>query len=354
VRSLAKNEYSVIRLGGRPILALTAGSKRWRWFGIGRYQPSTLKRRLFQWAIRLAIVTGLDVCLFPPRPISWNMPTSDSVADLLDHLLGLVGCPQTKAVMVWPPEVSRERLYIHLLRQDMFPLAFAKLSFDEFNDERLSVETRALRALQELKPRQCRVPAVLDAGLFRSRQYLVVEAVPTDARPVKISYASFPTASVQEYSGKMEVVSSDTLCRFAWWRRYEGAIALNTQFARDVETARRSPTRVCRVHGDLGPANILRSSTGLWIVDWEESCEQAPLLTDFVSYYLGINSRRIIKNPIRGLRDFATRFLCGTKEDRHAAVMALAFLHGTGFGAANHLIGAWNTSRGRRYIHGIL
>jgi hypothetical protein len=334
--------YHVIQLRGRPAIALPVGPKRVRVAGLMRLQPNTLRRTLFRWGLRLAVESGLDVLLGSvPSPLDARLEYN--FAAWLEAVRSSLGERDAKAVVVWPPEPHRGRVYVHLLRPDTTPLAFAKLAFDADGDGCLAAEARALEALGTAGLKECRVPRVLDTGRFPVHRYLLLEPTPANARPVKPAHDAFPSACVQEYAGSPRVIQGNDLRQLPWWRKFRRRAGECPRFAEEVDRLRGSPVRVCRVHGDLGPGNMVRSGPELWLLDWEQSCPQAPESTDTISYYLGLRVRQVYRRPQQALQAFAARYLSSESSfTRRNVLMGLAFLHGAGFAVATQLTNVWN------------
>ncbi|MCR4411182.1 MAG: hypothetical protein NUV77_02015 [Thermoguttaceae bacterium] len=340
------SRYKVLSIRGRPVLAIPSGAKRLELGAVTRYQPQTLKKALLQQCLLWTLRCGLDrwtlapsECL--PKPFD-SFPLEEWLADVGRSF----GYSDTRALIVWPTQPERQRVYLHLLRPDGAAIGFAKISLDSDTDERLVAEAAALEAIRAIRPSTFHVPAVLAAGWVRSRRFLVLEPVPASARPVRANERSFPRKCLAEYASGRRTAALGALAQFAWWRHYRASVDPDSPFAREVEAMADRPAVLTRVHGDLGPANMLQCRGRLWILDWEESNEWAPRLTDPISFDLGLRSRLYREGAARAWERFARRWLRPDDcQNRCDVLLALAFLCGAGREDAIGLVRAW-PSRG--------
>jgi aminoglycoside phosphotransferase (APT) family kinase protein len=102
---------------------------------------------------------------------------------------------------------------------------------------------------------------------------------------------------------------------------------------------------VCRVHGDLGLANMVTDGACIWVFDWELSHSTAPALADAVGFFMSFTVGKIRRDAATHLARFQDRFLSDNSEQQRLAVMlAVAFRHACGIPDAGRLMKAW-TSR---------
>jgi hypothetical protein len=90
---------------------------------------------------------------------------------------------------------------------------------------------------------------------------------------------------------------------------------------------------VGRVHGDFGTANMSAEGNYIWLVDWESTHPQGPVLTDAVGYFVSFG--KMIDSPNRHVRDFTNYFLNnGDPQHRLDVMLALAYRHSSGMADA--------------------
>ncbi|MBW4575255.1 MAG: hypothetical protein KME08_08220 [Aphanothece sp. CMT-3BRIN-NPC111] len=301
--------YCLIRLAKFPIIALPANSRRMKLAGLHCYQATSIKRTIFSWGMHLAIMTGIDKLLSEYVDSSLEPLLPFNFASWLDSVCEFLGEPSANAVVIWPSKRDRGRVYVHLLGCDAKPLAFIKLSLDAYTDRLLLAEANTLADLKAMGLEKFRIPSVLQQGSFQNHSYLSFQHIPVEAKPVNTSWDNFPAQCIQEYAGPDQFVYGEQLRKLPWWQRFWKVTEAESAFAQEVRDLQDLPLRVRRVHGDLVPANMVSVKDQLWIFDWEESCTHAPYMTDEIVFFLALNQRQILSNPVFGLRALAARYL---------------------------------------------
>ncbi len=82
----------------------------------------------------------------------------------------------------------------------------------------------------------------------------------------------------------------------------------------------------------------------MWVLDWEQSAADAPMLADEITFDMGVNARRIATDPVGALREFARRRLRSVDDaGRCEVLMALAFRAAAGPRDARSFIRQWGT-----------
>ncbi len=338
--------YRIYSFLGRRVLAMPAASRRLRLAGLARYQPFTLKRKIFRRLIWASINTGLDWC--------FSRPAVSPLAGVIDFDFYLwmrqaqddLGAGELSGVVYWPPQTSRRRIYVHLFDSDLTPVGFVKVSFDTENDDSLERETKALEKLHADKLKESRVPRVLSAGRFGGHVYLITEPIPVSAKPVPSRIETFPRACICEYAGPPRHVSLQEVTGLSWWASYRNTLE-NTDggFHEDLMRCMDQGIDIGNAHGDMGSANLLRDGNTLWVYDWESYCDDAPALADEIGYYMGLNFTRILTDPRQELGRFRQRFLRDASNQRQCSVLvSLAFLASLGRDDAILFLKNWGNS----------
>lgn len=340
--SVGSSAYRLYKVAGKPILAVPDFPRALRRTALKRLQPSTWKRAAYSWSLHLSMLLGLDdvLSLAVDSPLGSNSELSFN--DWRASMRGLLGYPNLHAAVIWPPQVERERIYVHLF-DGLHAVGFAKLSFGALDAACLEHEASVLRELGAGGAEHFRVPKVLASGRDRSHAFIVMEPLPASVRPLKSTLRAYPASSVDEIAGPVRTVGAEELSTLSWWHDYESRLRADVRpFHDEMMGMVGSGLRVCRAHGDLSPHNIVRDGRGLWIFDWEESCADAPLQTDRLGFELSIHLPDIMATPQHWVRVLKNKHLHARQpRQKLDLMMALAFRHAKGIGDATALMQHW-------------
>ena len=343
-RTSGSNGYLLFRFAGKPVIAVPDSSQKVKLAGLKCYRGITLRRASFAWMTRLLTRLRVDRLLTQPVDSSLSSLLPFNFQDWLDTLRGTIGAPSAEAVIIWPPKTDRGRIYIHLLDANARPLAFVKLALDASNDEYLRNEAQTIGKLQALQLTSFRIPSLMEIGTWNEHYYCVFEPIATDAKPVQSSWNSFPRECVKEYAGQVRIISSQQLTELDWWKNFWEVTPPESAFAQDVRIAQGHPIRVCRAHGDLGIMNMIRVDGQILIFDWEECCDDAPILTDELMFFLVLNQREFLAKPAVGLRKLNQRYLSGASaRRRYDVIMALTFIRASDKLVATKILCNWES-----------
>jgi hypothetical protein len=248
-----------------------------------------------------------------------------------------------RPVVVWPSRFSRGRIYVHLLDGQGRAKAFAKLALDRENSELIENEQRALERLHSLKLKRSKVPRILDSAYFGGQASLVVESFPDGARIT--NWATDPSINdcICEYSGETQTLSMSEVLKLRWWQEFQRTSGPIPAFAALVQETAAGNVEVCRVHGDLNRTNVMRSGDTVWLLDWEQSCELGPCLTDFLCIDVDQRWPASRRDPATSFANFLKAEWEGRSPDhQRRVILALAFLHAAGFPPASVLVQQWD------------
>lgn len=344
--------YRVVSFGGQPVIALPETSRRARLAGLARFQPSTWRRAIFRHGLRMAVGTGLDRFLARRTADPINEADNARLTEAIQHLERTLGQSHLVPTIVWPPQPDRGRVYVHLMREDGSPCAFAKIGLDAANVAKMRVEVTALRRFEMTRPHGFRAPCVLEFEHTADFALAAFEPVPTTAHPGAQDFSSFPSEAVAEYSQPVERVDlRDETQAPIWWRRFRSTArpeqaAFRAELDQLLDADPVAPLTFA--HGDLGPGNILitgRQETPPWIIDWEESDPLAPIRTDPVGFALGVTIRALAADPVRAGQSFVERHLAprDDRTGRRDDLLALAFRTARGFEDVRVLVDRWES-----------
>ena len=347
-RIAEREGYQIFRLAGHPVIAFSSGPRRVRLAGASRIQGYTLKRAMLRHLLRAAVASGLDRLIIEHAPDPLGPSSDFNFALWLRQATRELGAEGLTATVIWPLPLgnTRSRLYVHLLDHSGQPIAFAKISFDEAENEGLHTEARMLKTLSKATLQHFKVPTPFFAGFSQGHYYLMVEAAPTTARPIGNSLRYYPARAVAEIASTPTMVGSEAIFAMPWWNRFLKRYAGIPRFIDEVITSlkHRSAT-LCRIQGDFAAHNLMRDGRTLWIVDWEQGTEAGPQLTDPLRYYLATRKRDCYRRPAAVLNDILHREVTEESSQRRLDVgMALAYLHGARISEATQLLRSWHSS----------
>jgi len=338
--------YRVFRIGGNPVFAVPTRSRGDRLAGIARYKPLTFKQSLYRSVMTLAIWSGFDrfisSTVFDP---SFNNPGFDfgTWADALPSTLSVT---RVSVAIMWPHEAHRSRLYVHVLDDRHRPIAFAKIALDERNDRRLDKEDQLLSQLSEEAYVGIHIPRVIDYRAARpgAHAVLLLESIPVDARLVEPSESSYPADFIKSFAGTPRSLGAEGCNALPWWPSYvDQRERINPAFSAELSRAQTEAALVCRSHGDLTIANLMRDSNDdVWVYDWEESCPDGPVLADEISFFLSVHRPRTAADYETLIAGFRDRFLAENDPCQRVDVMlALAFRSTVNAHKADVIISRW-------------
>ncbi len=272
-------------------------------------------------------------------------PTKSMIRGLLDKLRSVLDAPTAVVAVIWPPQADRGRIYVHVLSPDGGPVAFAKIAFDAKNDRFLAVEADVLRELHTMSLRRCHPPMLLAEGSYGGHRYLVMEPLPERSQPVPVAHDCYPTECIAGFAGHPERLGPEQVRQLNWWQTFQHSRDGGDAFTSELENVAQDGLEVCRVHGDLGPANLVLNAADqrLWLFDWEHYHRHGPKLTDLINFFVAVEHEAIFSDPTEGLRRLADRFLSdGSNVDRQDVMAALVYLHTVRIHAATMLMDRWN------------
>jgi Phosphotransferase enzyme family len=325
------------------VLAVPAVSKAAALAGIAKYQPFTLKRWLYRLVttglIRMGAARLAAVSRVSPVGGEFRFDFAKWCGQLEDCL----GRRIAHAIVTWPPQPWRRRLYVHLLDTNLQAFAFVKVASTDDDHTKLAVEAEALNWLAQLPLQKIRAPRLVHHGRFEEVGYLAMEPLPTVAKPLKLAADCDSAPLTAEFRGEFNRLSGPEIRSLSWWEAYTQALRPEHQaFHAQLQRLMPLGAETCRAHGDLGLANMVRDEHQIWIFDWESCHAAAPALADSIGFFMSFTMAKTERQPLLSLRRIEERFLTEHSDQRRLAVMlALAFRHACGIPDAVSIIGAW-------------
>ena len=334
--------FRMVRWGGRPLLAFPDGAPDLALAAIGCYPAHTWKRRLLRVALEGAMRYGLRrvASTSIESPVSGCDGTA--LADWLTEVRARLGRSGLRPVFVWPADPRRGRIYAHLWDDGDGRVAFCKIALDGGNTMRLANERNMLEQLRVLKPVQSRIPMPVAAGKLMGNGWLALETVPSDARATCWLRDAAIDAQIQEIAGEPRIIDEDELVSLPWWPMVLRVCEMYPAFGVEVRRTAGRGVEVCRAHGDPNRTNVLRRRNEVWLLDWEQADESAPLLTDRAGVAADAAWQVARGNHARLHAGFRDSFPDHHHEPwRSRLALALAYLAAARFPPATTLISRW-------------
>jgi hypothetical protein len=336
--------YLLFRFAGKPVIAIPNGSRRIKLAGLNCYRGFTIRRLGVVWLTRSLTRVGADRLIFESHDAALTSLLPFDFADCLHTIQQSLDLPLAEAVIVWPPQIDRGRLYIHLLQSDGQQIAFVKLSLNEFNDRQLEAESQALQNLENLDTTSFDIPRLVSSGRFNQHVFCVFEPIPAQAKPIPNSKHLEIGKYISEFAGEARRITNEERQCLPWWRKFLETTSAESSFAQELDhSSQRHAISICHTHGDLGKHNMLQFKNRIMIFDWEEFCSDGPVLADELTFFLVQNQRSILSDPLGGLTKLQQQFLSqASPQRRHDVMAALAYIHTTGKPVATVILHNWD------------
>jgi hypothetical protein len=292
----------------------------------------TPKRRLYQNLVLASFLLGVQ------RIFSYSVPITNRAAVELDYerwltmLREKIGKADLKAVLVWPRQSTRERIYIHVFDEWLKACAFVKVGKKIEDQPALDNGFNALVELAAFPYRQIRLPRPLTHGIFDGYPFFIQEPLPPNASPPKWRPDKDISPLLRELCPEGKRLQVGEIMQLSWWKNYTGSLPPGSElFHQELLAQLARGADVGRVHGDFSTANMAIEGKHVWLFDWESTHSQGPILTDAVGYFLSFAVGKIIPHPGHHVRRFVNKFLNGGDPQRRLDVMlALAYRHSCG------------------------
>jgi len=291
---------------------------------------------------RTASALGIDAVLGGLTQTPLGLVEQQDFDKWLENVSAYLGRERLDAAIIWPPQPDRGRIYVHLLDAGGTSVAFAKLSFDQTNNEALRRESDVLRALSGRSGDEWRVPEILHLGQCGANFAMTIQPLPKNVTRLSSQRKNYPAKVVAQYAGPIRTVPLELVNDLSWWSAYKLRTDSVCEFSTELSSRIVRGVRVCFVHGDLTPGNIIRQGKTLWIVDWEDSVSDGPVCSDWLAYLFRTESKDLLKDPIAWLRSLYRSLHRSSAKSIVADLMtAIAFHYARGIPEATQLVMHW-------------
>ena len=339
-------KFHVVKLGSRPLLAVPEGGAGLWQAAIDCYPAHTSKKRLVRKVLHGLARLGLIRWIFTARKLSLPGVGDVDFEAWLSLQCAKLSEVELQAVLVWPADPLRGRVYIYLLNKKGEKVGFCKLGLDAKNNALIERERRALEYLKSMELTLSRIPKLLAHGYLDEKMnggaYLVVETTPTSTRNIDWQSDASIEANIAEYAGSSRRIERAEVESLAWWQKLQKALAEKGAFMQEVNSAVDDGIDVCLAHGDLNCTNVLRNGNEVWLLDWEQSDKNAPFMTDQVCVVVDKLWLADSQDASGNLKKFREHFSYENDPKKCAQIiMALAYLSSVGFTPATTIIDSW-------------
>jgi len=301
---------------------------------------STL-RRLVNRALRIANRVGVLHCIAKPllrnhADISIDVESfasqvSEHIGDQVKHWVAFV---QSKS--------NRLRVYVYYFDKNYKTVVFAKIGIDEQSHRKIEHEYIAIQKLKSdfyKKLFSFCIPEVSDRISVRNGIVLLFEPLHEKNSIKAIEYEEWNSVITQLQTNRRFATTKEIQVK-PWFPKSSATDSDGRRsFLQFFMGVQQDGLHVCRVHGDLTPANIIKTKKKMWVIDWEDYCEEAPLRTDEINYNIQEFSR--YDNSLMARRFIDKYLLTKSNSDCYDVLTALAFLAWTGRELAQVLIDNW-------------
>jgi len=312
-------ELTHVSWGVGKSLVLPRGRRKLQISGLRLYLGRSLRGRLLRHALWFMSRSGILDRFFPaiqsPSPhlsrIDWR--------SWVREVLGGLGCRRGAAAFRIPINTALERAVALFMKDDGTPIGIAKMGLA---DRTAAIAKREAAVLGKLSRRGTRafvVPSPIYEGSFDGNYYFVQSCAPLPLRRSPWRWNLDYERIACELDDLGTAVAHET--EFAWWQGFAADPGYLEPLLSAVADRDSSDIRATLSHGDLVPWN-LTCARRIWLYDWEEYEELAPLLSDRLRFAIMTSSRRNLGRSLKAFVTHAEDSHCIHRED-----VALALAH---------------------------
>ncbi|BDS07651.1 hypothetical protein NT6N_26910 [Oceaniferula spumae] len=328
-------KFHIVKFGGRPLMAFPSSETlpvSLRAAAIRCFPEHTGKKRLVKKSLHRLSSLGLLTWIYPARENFHEGLSGNEFENWFVNLARQLDRAEIFPVLVWPGDPNRGRIYIYLLDTEGEPFGFCKLALDEKNNRLIEKEEKALGHLKSMQLRSFRIPRLLNCGDFSGFRHLVVETTPSNARAIHWGEGADLTPMIDEFSGHPRLIGREEIETLNWWSAMKQTLEHRTSLWRVINASVDDGVEVCRVHGDLNRTNVLLHGDEHWLLDWEQSHENGPYLTDRMCCEVDAIWLETPEDSKGNLKKLQMKVpMLRDEKTRGPSVLALAFLGSAGF-----------------------
>jgi hypothetical protein len=324
-------DYVIFAPGSRKFVAFPVASSRQ---AISLIPSSTRKKVLLK-----AVLYATQRIRLPFPPFSYSNQIEIFPGLTIDSLardLCFSDLSPERVLILWNRDSRRRRAYLWFYDRTGVTLAFAKVVIGY--NERLALQNEKI-TLEFLESRQLRFSVPRNIGYIEQIEYtaLVTTAIPKVIFKT-LSWEDVRVVSEELFQINMKVVPGSSVFKKKWFIDIGSEISFNSlEIIKD--SLQSSSVKTCFIHGDFGSENIYLHNGKLWVIDWEKSCDEGPVLTDMLAHWIG--GCRWGVDTAKLISAFQRFFATYAKEDVLLGVLYLASMK---FPPAEAVVKAWDVA----------
>lgn len=337
---MKNKKYIIFKYKSRNIISIPYYNKIIRNNGYKFYLGSTIRKKIIRIIIRLLTKFRLEYIISYQSETPIPNHKNFEFETWLDKIKDDLNVHNLYAVVNFPSQIYRHRVYVNLLNEYGNSVAFAKLSLDDKNNIDLLNESKNIHELNKNRF-SFSMPNILIHDSFCGCEYLIFESFPIDSllKDGKWETFKFYSNELYKYINEVKCISN-----LSWWDDFLNNATIKNKefFLDDISLLNNNLIETCLVHGDLHRGNTCLIENKVLLFDWESSCIDAPIMTDEIVFFLAEHQRMVSYNPKKVAIKIREHFIKGKDKITKLNVgMALAFLSTTKRQDAKDMIYYW-------------
>lgn len=315
--------YRVFYINQQVVFSIPLAQRSIRVNAYKYFHTGTIKKDVFRFGVKVLTKLNLEGLVARRMTNPIPMYSGFDFNKWRYKIENLIGVDKIFAIVSFPSSESRKRFYVHLFDEEGVNVAFAKVSRDSVNDLFLEDEKRNIENLAN-KEFSFKVPKIIRADIYNDHQFVLYEPMPSDSKVKNSNWEDYGEKISQEL--RKDTVVSKVLSETTWVEKLFKTISSKNvkDYFEANDLTKDSVINVCFSHGDLHNGNIRHYKDEVWVFDWESGCEDAPIITDEISFYLGTIQRLFSRSPELVHQDIYNKFING-KSDEYIRDVGLAF-----------------------------
>ncbi len=193
----------------------------------------------------------------------------------------------------FPPQLERKKYSVLLLNNEGESIAFAKIAQDPVSYAETLRERNALLYFNDKKFATFEVPKLLQHGNYKGSLYNLLSPIPRNTRTPPSTWGDlYQQAWLELVTTSYRNIKIENL---SWWPKVK---FLFDEWVEAIELLEKDEPlngyRFYFAHGDFAPWNVSIVNKNLFLYDWENFSEEAPIFAD--PLYFILSTQILLKN----------------------------------------------------------